>query len=175
MSDALELQVLVAVGAGRRTLDALSRTLRVPAPAVDERIRRAIGEGLLVARQQDGTWVFDLTDAGRQLVAARAGAGGGAGLSPSGSPAGLAGAVRALISQAPGGSSPWPAASARRRAPSPSQPTSPPTSSPSSGTTHLLSPTEEAQRAERAAWSFAVAVVGAVVVLVLLVWLLAAG
>lgn len=163
VGEALELQVLSAVEAGHDTLPRLTRALGQPAPMIDSRVRWAIGEGLMVATQVGDTWTFALTEAGRRAVAVRTQLRGIAGAAAQpGASAGLGqlvGGLRSALSTAP---------SVVRRTTASRSHVQP------SASSVMLSPTEEAARAERAAWGFAFGVVGVITAIVLLLWLLIA-
>lgn len=158
MSDALQGRVLMAVGAGYRTLEAISGSLGTPASEVDRRIRSAIEQRLLVAHQRpDETWTFSLTDTGKRAVAVRSTLGavpglgalvtGGRGPAPRQPAAGTVAAASRVIS------------TARRR--------------PVTTSSTIRTPAQEAALAERQAWSFALGVVALVAFFVLVVWLIA--
>lgn len=152
MTDALELRVLEAVAVGHSTLDALSMALAVPAAEVDDRIRWAIGERLLVATQRGESWTFALTDAGQRVVAAQ------------NAVTGLGGFFGGMRSAS---------ARAQAQAPAPRLPRGP-KRRPAPGAASIFSPVEEAQEAERQSWSLALGVIGVLAVLVLVIWLLLA-
>ncbi len=163
MTEALELRVLSVIAAGHRTLEAVSSALGVPAAQVDERIRWAIGRGLLIATQSGSVWTFQLTDAGRRALAVRNSSTGSGGSVPNMTLGGLLGEVKTAMARATPTGTPS-GAVARLR---PLRPMADLGASSS-----LLTPEEEAAKAERASWSFALVVVGTIVAIVLAVWLL---
>ena len=161
MTEALELRVLSVIAAGHRTLEVVSSALGVPAAQVDERIRWAIGRGLLIATQSGSVWTFRLTDAGRRVLAVRnSSTGSASSVATLGGPLGEL--KTAMARAAPTGT---PSGAVARL-----KPVRPPRrqGAPSSP----LTPEEEAARAERASWAFALVVVGTIVAIVLAVWLL---
>ncbi len=158
MKDPLQLRVLEAVGAGHRTLDALSSALGTPAVQVDERIRASIGQGLLVATQRGETWTFSLTDGGHRLIAVRRRLADVPGLS------GVIGDLRSAQKRAGAPGSFGPAAAVLARA----------KRRPLATSSSILSPEQEAAQAERQSWSFAAGVVGSIAFVVLVIALLMA-
>ncbi len=167
MSQALETRILSEVAAGHRTLDALSATIGLPTAQVDERIRWAIGQGLLMPTQSGDTWLFALTDAGQRAIAVQSRLAGLAGSAGGMTVGGLIGDVRSAFPQS---SDPDGRSGVMSKPPIPRSLRGGHASMSSSSS--LLSPAEEAAKAERQSWSFAIAVVGTFVLITLVIWAL---
>ena len=163
MSQALETRILSEVAAGHRTLDALSASIGLPAAQVDQRIRWAIGQGLLMPTQSGNMWTFALTDAGQRAIVVQSRLAGLAGSARGMTVGGLIGEVRSAISQS---------SDLDGRPGVTSKPTIPRSLrvGQASTSSSLLSPAEEAAKAERQSWSFAIAVVGTIVLITLVIW-----
>lgn len=156
MADALQTQVLLAVGAGYHSLESIAGSLQAPEGEVDERIRALINQRLLTPHQRDnGAWYFRLTPSGERLVTIRNRIAAVPGVGS------LLGEGNGPTPKTPAVGSPAAASRVIARA----------SRRPMTTSETMLTPAEEAARAELRSWLFAAGAVGLVAFLVVLVWL----